>query len=146
MAGSAIAGQSAAGPNAVPVEPLQFHAFLDRPAQGVFAIRDGDTRMAVVPLAPGARLPGLVADFPASENMRLLATLLPPTAQTAARRRCGGPAPWSGYEAAGCRGAQHRLEKGVARQDLEGISAAAAETPLAVNTAGTLTRMQQLRD
>ena len=59
----------------VPFEPTQLHAFLDRPAQDVFAIRHGETGMAVVPLTPGAQLPGPVKDLPASDNMRLFATL-----------------------------------------------------------------------
>lgn len=59
----------------VPFEPTQLHTLLDRPAQDVFATRHGDTGMAIVPLKPGAELPGSVEELPVPDNMRLFATL-----------------------------------------------------------------------
>lgn len=59
----------------VPFEPRQLHAFLDRPAQDVFARRHGETGMAVVPLVPDAELPGPVVGLPVPDNVRLFATL-----------------------------------------------------------------------
>jgi hypothetical protein len=60
----------------VPFELTQLHAFLDRPAQDVFATRHGDAGMAVVPLGPGAELPGPVEELSVQDNMRLFAALV----------------------------------------------------------------------
>src|SRR5208337_2668335 len=59
----------------VPFELTQFHAFLDRPNQDVFATRYDETAMAVVPLRHGAELPGPMEELPISDNIRLFATL-----------------------------------------------------------------------
>ena len=59
----------------VPFELTQFHAYLDRPAQDVFATRHGETGMAVVPLKHDAELPGPLEKLPITDNVRLLATL-----------------------------------------------------------------------
>lgn len=59
----------------VPFNREQLHNLLDRPAQDVFATRYGENDMVVVPLKPGAELPGHRMELPAADNMRLLATL-----------------------------------------------------------------------
>jgi hypothetical protein len=59
----------------VPFERTQFHAYLDRPAQDVFATRHGETDMAIVPLKGAAELPGPLSKLPVAENIRLFATL-----------------------------------------------------------------------
>jgi hypothetical protein len=59
----------------VPFEITQFHAYLDRPAQDVFATRHGETGMAVVPIKHGAELPGPLERLPIADNIRLFAAL-----------------------------------------------------------------------
>jgi hypothetical protein len=59
----------------IPFERSAFHAFLDRPKADVFAIRQGDTEMAVVPLVPDAELPAKAIPLATAGNLRLVTTL-----------------------------------------------------------------------
>ena len=60
----------------VPFGPQELHAFLDRPMQDVFATRYHENDMVVVPVVPGANLPGKPEELSPAENIRLLSTLV----------------------------------------------------------------------
>lgn len=58
----------------VPYDRDALHAYLDREAQDVFAVRHADG-MVVIPLTPAADLPGERQPLSAAYNLRLVATL-----------------------------------------------------------------------
>jgi hypothetical protein len=59
----------------VPFDVEKLHAFLDRPAQDVFATRYGESDTAVVPIISDAKLPGPLNMLAATDNLRLFSTL-----------------------------------------------------------------------